>query len=167
MRAIGEHPGAHGKDTARMNSAEARAATIAGLLAGIGYVAASEIDIRLTGQNLDDLKLLGRPLVSNPAHAKAVGFPIHLVNSVAVAAVYALAGRKRLRGPEWLRGMTFAAIENTVLYPVAAFENRHPGVRAGEIDRYFTFKAYLQSIPRHLVYGAILGALYPRLARRA
>lgn len=142
------------------------AATAAGLVAGVAYVATMEIDNRLTGMDLDDLKLLGRLVVDDPEQAKLAGIPVHLGNSVALAALYAALGR-RLPGPPWLRGVVFANIENTLFYPLAILEPHHPGIRNGEIDRYFSLKAYLQSIPRHVVFGAILGALYERLAEPA
>ncbi len=142
-----------------------RAAASAGLVAGGVYALTAEIDNRISGKNLDDLKLLGRPAVRDPKRAKLAGIPIHLLNSVALAIVYAFL-RGRLPGGPAVRGMTFATIENTVLYPIAVFEDHHPGVRDGQVDRYFTLQSYLLSIPRHLTYGATLGLLYDRLRRR-
>jgi hypothetical protein len=142
-----------------------KAALMAGSLAGLAYAVTAEIDNRISGQNLDDLKLLGRPLVKNPNKAKVAGIPVHMVNSVVLAGLFPVF-RKVLPGPAIVQGVTYAVVENTVLYPVAAFENLHPGVRAGEIDRYFTLKAYLLSIPRHVAYGLTLGLLYDRFAKR-
>ena len=65
-----------------------RATTLAGLAAGVAFAITAEIDIRITGQNNDDLKLLGRPFVRNPRYAKLAGIPVHLVNSVGLASVY-------------------------------------------------------------------------------
>lgn len=140
------------------------AATVAGLAAGAVYIATMEIDNRLTGQDIDDLKLLGRPFVKGPEHAKLAGIPVHFNNAVALAVAYAAVGRK-LPGPAWLKGIAFANIENTLLYPLTLLEHHHPGIRNGEIDRYFSLKAYLQSIPRHVTYGAAVAELYARLAR--
>ena len=142
-----------------------RAATVAGLVAGTVYALTAEVDNRISGRNLDDLKVLGRPVVSDPKWAKLAGLPIHLFNSVALAVLFA-AVRKRLPGAPAVQGMAFATIENTVLYPLAALENYHPGIRDGQIDRYFTLPAYLLSIPRHLTYGVTLGVLYDRLRHR-
>jgi len=141
------------------------AAVIAGLAAGATYVATMEIDNRLTGINEDDLKLLGRPVAADPSLAKLAGVPIHFGNSVALALVYAAVAHERLPGPPWLRGAIFATLEDTLLYPIAKLENLHPGVRDGQIDRYWTLPAYLLSIPRHITYGAVLGILYERLRR--
>ena len=145
---------------------DVRAAVIAGLAAGVVYVATQEIDNRLTGQNNDDLKLLGRLLVKGPEHAKLAGVPPHIFNSANLGIAYAALAHDRLPGPPWLRGAVFATVENTVLYPLALLEDKHPGIRRGEIDRYLTLRAYLQSVPRHLTYGAVVGTLYERLRRR-
>ena len=125
-----------------------------------------EIDNRIAKVHADDLKLLGRPLVKDPAKAKLAGVPVHAANSIALAVAYAALGHDRLPGPPWLRGVVFTNIENTLLYPLAIFENRHPGIRDGQIDRYLSFRAYLQSVPRHVTYGAVVGALYDTLRKR-
>jgi hypothetical protein len=144
---------------------DVRGAAIAGAVAGAAYLATMEIDNRLTGQNLDDLLILGRPFVDDLATARVLGVAVHLANAVALGIVYAALAQDRLPGPGWLRGIIFGNVENTTLYPFALFENAHPAIRAGEVDRYWTFSAYLQSIPRHVVYGAVLGGLYERLRR--
>jgi hypothetical protein len=145
---------------------DVNAATIAGLAAGAVFVATMEIDTRVTGMAIDDLALLGRPFVRGPEHARLAGAPIHFGNSAALAIAYAAVAHDRLPGAPWLRGVLFALVEGTVLYPLAALEQHHPGIRKGEIDRYWSLRAYLQSIPRHITYGAVLGSLYDRLRSR-
>jgi hypothetical protein len=147
-----------------LRTVDLKAAAVAGAAGGAVYLATMEVDNRLTGQDIDDLKLLGRPFVRNPRLAKLVGVPIHLNNAIVLAVVYAAIARDRLPGPPWLRGIVFANVENTLLYPLVALETKHPGIRRGEIDRYFTLKAYVQSIPRHVTYGAVMAALYERRA---
>lgn len=139
-----------------------RAAAAAGLAAGTIYIATQEVDNRITGQNNDDLKLLGRLVVDNPDLSKVVGLGPHYVNSVILASLYAAVGHDHLPGPPWFRGALFAVVENSVLYPLALLEDYHPGIRRGEIDRYLTLKAFLQSIPRHITFGAVLGEVYER-----
>jgi hypothetical protein len=142
------------------------AATIAGLVAGLAFVATMEIDLRLTGRNVDDRIMLGRPLVPDqPERAKTVGLALHLVNSIGFGWLYA-ALQGWLPGPPWLRGVLLFNLENAMLYPFTAWEDLHPAIRDRQIDRYFTWPAFLQSIPRHIVYGAVLGALYDRLTHR-
>lgn len=149
----------------RARKVDLRAAVVAGMAGGAAYVGTMAVDRPLTGLDNDDLKLLGRPLVKGPEHARLAGVPVHAVNSAMLAVVYAALGHDRLPGPPWLRGAIFATIENTLLYPLTALEQHHPGIRNGEIDRYFSFKAYVQSTPRHWVYGAVVGTVYEMLRR--
>jgi hypothetical protein len=144
---------------------DAKAATIAGLAAGAAFVATMEIDLRATGRNVDDRILLGRPVVKNPDAAKAVGTILHGVNSVAFAWLYA-AVCDRIPGPPWWKGVLFFNVENVLLYPLTAFERFHPAVREGRLASYWNWPAFLQSIPRHVAYGVVLGVVYDRLRRR-
>jgi hypothetical protein len=140
------------------------AATVSGLVAGAAFLLVLEVDLRLTGRNVDDLIILGRPAVKNPEDARRVGAVIHMVNSVALAQVYRLV-EDRLPGSPWVKGAIFANVENMMLYPVTYLEDLHPAVREGQVDRYFTWPAFWQSVPRHVAYGAVLGGLYARLTR--
>jgi hypothetical protein len=107
---------------------------------GAAFVAVLEADLRLTGRNVDDLMILGRPFTEDPTKARAVGMAIHVVNSLALASLYAtLEGR--LPGPGWVKGVIFANVENVILY----------------------WPAFWQSVPRHIAFGVVLGVLYDRL----
>ena len=145
---------------------DTRAAVVAGLAAGAAFVATMEVDLRVTGRNVDDRILLGRPVVTNPAKAKAAGTLLHGANSVAFAFLYAVVC-DRIPGPPWWKGTLFFNAENVVLYPLtAALERYHPAIRNGELASYWTWPAFVQSIPRHVAYGAVLGATYDRVRRR-
>src|SRR5690349_17170849 len=101
------------------------AATVAGLAAGLAFVLTMEIDLRLTGRNVDDRIALGRPLVAGRAErAKTVGLALHLVNSVGFAWLYAWLQRW-IPGPPWWRGVAMFNIENLLLYPLTAWEDLH------------------------------------------
>jgi hypothetical protein len=139
-----------------------KAVVISGLAAGAAFVAVLETDLRLTGRNVDDLMVLGRPFTEEPAKARVLGGAIHAFNSVALASLYAMLER-RIPGPAWLKGVIFANVENVILYPITLFEDVHPAIRTGQVDRYFTWPAFWQSVPRHIAYGAVLGVLYDRL----
>jgi hypothetical protein len=91
---------------------------------------------------------------------------IHLGNAAALGVVYAFLAESRLSGAPWRRGTLFASLENVVLYPLTALENRHAAVRDGQIDRYWNAEAFVQSMPRHAAYGATLGFLYDRWRRK-
>ena len=141
---------------------DAKTVVISGLAAGAAFVAVLEADLRLTGRNVDDLTILGRPFAEEPTKARAIGAVIHAVNSLALSALYATL-EPRMPGPAWWKGVVFANIENVVLYPSTVFEDIHPAIRLGEVGRYFTWPAFWQSVPRHIAYGAVLGIVYDRL----
>jgi hypothetical protein len=136
-----------------------RAVTVSGLAAGAAFVAVLEADLRLTGRNVDDLMILGRPFVPDPARARAVGGAIHALNSLTLACLYAILER-RIPGPAWLKGVIFANLENVILYPITRFEDIHPAIRTGQVDRYYNWPAFWQSVPRHIAFGAVLGVIY-------
>ncbi len=146
----------------RTRELDPKAVAISGLAAGAAYVAVLEADLRLTGRNLDDLMILGRPFTEEPERARALGGAIHAMNSLALASLYAVLER-RIPGPPWLKGVIFANVENVILYPITLFEDIHPAIRTGLVDRYFTWPAFWQSVPRHIAIGAVLGVLYDRL----
>lgn len=141
------------------------AVVAAGLVAGAAFAGVLEADLRLTGRKVDDLIILGRPFVSDPENARMAGGIIHAVNSVGLAAVYALV-EPHLPGPPWWKGVLFANVENAMLYPITRFEDHHPAVRDGQVDRYFNWPAFWQSVPRHVAYGAVVGLVYDRFRRR-
>lgn len=138
------------------------AAAVARLLGGAAFAAVLEADLRLTGRNVDDLVILGRPFTRNAKRARRIGLAVHALNSVALAALYARVER-RLPGPPWLRGLFFANLENLLLYPITLFEELHPAVWEGSVARYRTWPAFWQSVPRHIAYGIVLGFAFDRL----
>ncbi|MBA3451415.1 MAG: hypothetical protein H0T18_09415 [Chloroflexia bacterium] len=142
-----------------------KAIAVSGLAAGLAFVVVLAADLRLTGRNVDDLIILGRPLVNNPAHARLAGVAVHAVNSLALAGVYA-AVERRIPGPAWWKGIVFANVENVILYPLTRFEDMHPAIRDGQVDRYYTWPAFWQSVPRHIAYGAVLGLVFEHLTQR-
>src|SRR5829696_9535774 len=114
-----------------MREFDPKAVAVLGLAAGAAFVAVLETDLRLTGRNVDDLMILGRPFTEDPSKARAVGMAIHVVNSLALASLYAtLEGR--LPGPGWVQGVIFANVENVILYPITRFEDVHPAIRTGQ-----------------------------------
>ena len=146
----------------QIHQLDAKAVAVSGLAAGAAFVAVLEADLRLTGRNVDDLMILGRPFVGDPTKARAAGGAIHAINSLALAGLYAMLER-RIPGPAWLKGVVFANVENVILYPITRFEDIHPAIRTGQVDRYYNWPAFWQSVPRHIAFGAVLGILYNRL----
>jgi hypothetical protein len=152
MRSVSELQRASGQ------TIDPKTVVLAGLVAGAAYALVMEADLRLTGNNVDDFVILGRPFVREPEHARPVGAVIHAFNAIALAALYARV-QSCLPGPPWLKGVLFANLENVLLYPITVFEDLHPAVQDGQVDRYLTWASFWQSVPRHIAYGAVLGVL--------
>lgn len=140
------------------------AAVRAGVVSVVAYTAVMELDRKITGSRIDDLILLGRPVVPNrPDLARPVGALVHLANGAAIGLGYAALAHDRLPGPVWLRGVTALMVENLSLYPVMSVaKNHHPAMVDGQLDDYWSWPAFVESLPPHLVYGAMIGPLYER-----
>ena len=146
----------------RVRELNPKVVVASGLAAGAAFAVVLEADLRLTGRNVDDLIVLGRPFVKDPNQARIAGSAVHAVNSIAIASLYGLIERQ-IQGPGWLKGVVFANVENLILYPLTILEDKHPAIRDGQVDRYFNWPAFWQSVPRHVAYGAVLGAVYDRM----
>lgn len=144
----------------------ATAGAVAGMAAALAYAIEQEFDLRLFHHNADDLTLVGRPVTSNQRAIRPVGLAIHLTNGASLGVVYATLARDRLPGSPAMRGIWFALLENTLLYPLALLEDRHPGVRDGTLDRYWNVTAFIQESIRHVFFGAVLGSVTHRLLPR-
>ncbi|MGI8642731.1 MAG: hypothetical protein ACR2LS_01250 [Thermomicrobiales bacterium] len=143
------------------------AAILAGLIASLAYAATMELDRKVTKSKVDDLVLVGRPFVPDrPDLARPVGLAVHLANGTALALAYAVLAHDRWPGPAWLRGALFLNLENLALYPIMLFSNHHPAVKDGQMDNYWTWPAFAESLPPHTVYGLLIGPLYERLRGR-
>ncbi len=137
----------------------AAAGSLAGVAASLAHAVEQEADLRLLRHNADDLLLLGRLVTSDCGKARRIGLGVHLLNGAVLGAIYGVAVRDRLPGPGWLRGTIFANIENVALYPLALLQDHHPAIRSGDLAPYWNGTAFLQSIPRHIAFGAVLGIL--------
>ncbi len=148
----------------RLGPHNRRAAVAAGVVASLAYAATMEVDRRVTKSRVDDLVLVGRPFVPDkPGLARPVGFLVHLANGIALALTYAAIAHERLPGPAWIRGLIFLNLENLALYPIMRFSGHHPAVKDGQLDNYWTWSAFAESLPPHTIYGLVIGPLYERL----
>ncbi len=136
---------------------------LAGLAGGAAFLLVMKAEIRLSGRNLNDVLLLGRPASHNPRLAKTAGLIAHTINSGVLGVAYTQVLHNRLPGPPALRGAAVAVIENTLLYPLLVFEGHHPGIREGQIDSYWSIRSYLWTTPRHVAYGAVVAVVYEGL----
>lgn len=138
---------------------------LAGFAGGVAFAAVMKLDMALSDERIDDFQLLATfgPLRDQ---WRVLGPVIHAINSAGLGVLYALTSN-RLTGPGWLRGLTFALIENTVLWPaIVVLDRVHPAIRSGELPTFNRPWPFLAENLRHAAYGVVLGASYERLERR-
>lgn len=132
---------------------------IAGLAGGTAFAAIMAVDQRLSGCPANDYRMLADfgplarwwPITGRVAHG---------MNSIAAGVAYSIA-EPRLRGPGWLRGLTFAMAENAILWPVVVlFDRYHPAVTSGALPRYNQPTPALLEVVRHVVFGLVLGVVF-------
>lgn len=149
-----------------LRSIDPKAVAIAGAAAGLAYLATMELDLKAFNHDADDRKFLAGIAEHDPVKAKKIGTGIHAFNSIALATAYAAVAHDRIPGPAWLRGVIFANVENALLYPLCALDQKHPLVKSGDLDRYWNKTAFAQAVVRHVAYGAVLGATYEQFRKR-
>ena len=142
-----------------------QAAMVSGAVAGVAYLALTALEERLLPARVDDRVLLGGQVAKTEEGARKIGTVMHLGGSVGFGVAYAALAADRLSGPPWLRGTVFFNAENTLLYPMTAVPGVFKAIDDGRLDPYWSWPAYVQSVPRHVLYGVIVGAMYDRLRR--
>ena len=108
--------------------------------------------MRAFGVPYSDPELLAKPF----GGSRAAGVPIHLANGAAFGAIYALVA-ERVGGAPVAKGMAAGLAEHLATWPVTRFL---PGVKL-----WGNHRAFWQAVWRHLLFGAILGAVEARLAQ--
>lgn len=152
--------------TARAGRLRPLDGALAGLAGGVAFAAVMHADLALTGNRVNDFRLLGQfgPLA---ARWRLTGPLAHAVNSAALGVCYGVL-EPRLPGPGWLRGLLFALGENAALWPlVLLIDRHHPAVRRGELASYYRPSAFGWESLRHAAYGLVLGATFARMARHS
>ncbi len=121
--------------------------------------------------SMDIATMLGTMFVADPAAAFLPGLAIHFTIGLALAVGYAVLFARVLPGTPWLRGALYALVPwltaMVAVMPMMALV--HPMVLAGAMPApgFFltamgTILAPLGSLMGHLVYGAVVGAVYGR-----
>jgi hypothetical protein len=123
----------------------------AGAAAAAVWAAQEPLDMKVFGVPYSDPKLLAKPF----GGSRLAGLPVHLANGAALGAVYSVVA-PRVPGPAVAKGAAAGMTEHLATWPLTRFL---PGVQLWGNRR-----AFWQGVWRHLLFGAILGALEQRLA---
>jgi hypothetical protein len=140
------------------------AGATAGAAAAVVWAAQEPLDKRVFGVPYSDPELLGRAVVANGRGWRSAGWAIHAANGLVFGALYATAGR-RFAGPGAVKGAAAGLAEHLATWPLTRFVPRwHPAARRFPA-LYGNRRAFWQAAWRHLLFGALLGALEERLRR--
>jgi hypothetical protein len=123
----------------------------AGTVAATVWAAQEPLDMRVFGVPYSDAQLLATPLHAS----RLVGSVMHVANGALFGAAYS-ALAPRLPGRGSAKGAAAGMAEHLATWPLIGFV---PGV-----SLWGNHRAFLQAAWRHLLFGAILGALEERLA---
>jgi hypothetical protein len=135
----------------------------AGVVGAVAMAAAMGLDLSLTHQRTNELRLLGGLLPGLGRFWPVTGTLMHLGNGAALGALFGWV-QAGLPGPVWARGLLLAQVENLALWPVLLVLDRiHPDVRAGRLQRFNAPGPFLAEVFRHAVFGLILGVAFERL----
>jgi hypothetical protein len=147
--------------TARSGVARAGRGAVAGGLAAGAWAAQQPLDKRVFRSRYDDVELLGR-LVTRGPRWRPLGLAFHVLNGSLFGAVFALA-RPGLPGAPLGQAVAAAMVEHFGLWPLGRASDRfHPARR--RLPRLGgNRRALAQATWRHLLFGALLGTLEPRL----
>jgi hypothetical protein len=135
----------------------------AGAAAAVVWALQQPLDKRVFGTRYDDVELLGKMVVRGPGWRPA-GLAFHAANGAAFGATFALA-RPHLPGPPLAQAVAAAMVENFAFWPLGSLIDRfHPARRELE-PLTGNRRALAQATWRHVLFGAVLGVLEPRLNR--
>lgn len=146
-----------------MKNVNVTRAAIAGLAGSAAYLIEQAIDTSVTGEDTDDLKLVGMLVTRKSPYWLVIGANAHFFNGTALAIAYAYAMRF-IPGPPWLRGIIFAQIENFSLWHlcIRPLDRVHPAVKSGNLPTYDRTVPFWQGVARHVAYGVAVGIVYGR-----
>jgi hypothetical protein len=134
---------------------------LAGAAAAGVWLVQQPLDKRVFGVDYDDAHLLGG-LVTSGRAVLPVGTAMHLANGALFGAAYAsMAGS--IPGPVAARGPLAGLAEHLATWPLTVVLDRvHPAT--GRLPVLWgSGRAFAQATWRHLLFGAVLGALERRL----
>jgi hypothetical protein len=126
------------------------AGAAAGAAAAAVWAAQEPLDMRVFAVPYSDADLVARPLHAS----RATGLAIHVANGAMFGVVYSLVTR-RLPGPGAAKGAAAGLAEHLATWPLTRFL---PGT-----NLWGNHRAFSQAVWRHLLFGALLGALEERM----
>lgn len=145
---------------------EGQRGALAGAIGAIAFMLAMAVDLALTRQRTNDLRLLAGMVPGGRRLWPVIGSISHITNGVALGAVFSRV-HQGLPGPTWMRGLIFAQVENLLLWPIMiVLDHIHPGMKRGDLEKYNRPGPFFVEVVRHAVFGAVLGAAYEFLTPR-
>ena len=134
---------------------------LAGATAAAVWAAQQPLDQRVFGVPYSDTELLGKWLTRGPGW-RSLGLAAHLQNGALLGALYANLA-PRLPGAPWAQGTLVGLGGHLATWPGTALLDRvHPAARDFPA-LWGSGRAFAQATWRHLLFGAVLGAVERRL----
>ncbi len=146
-----------------MNARRVTRGAAAGAIAATLWALQQPLDKRVFGSRYDDVELLGKLVTRGPAW-RAAGLALHATNGAAFGATFALA-RPHLPGRPLAQAVAAAMAENFGFWPLGRMIDRFHPARSELEPLTGNHRALAQATWRHLLFGAALGVLEPRLNR--
>lgn len=144
---------------------ELQRGAVSGVVAAGAMLIAMLGDLRLTHARTNELRLLGGLIPWCGRFWPLTGTVMHFGNGAALGTLYGYV-QAGLPGPDWLRGLLFAQLENLLLWPVLfVIERIHPQIKTGELGSFNHPGAFVAEVFRHAVYGVVLGVMFRKLER--
>jgi hypothetical protein len=146
-----------------------RTRSLRGALAGAAaagvWLVQQPLDQRVFGVDYDDADLLGRFVTSGRGVLPA-GVALHLANGALFGAAYAAAA-PGMPVPPALRGPLAGLAEHLATWPLTVLLDRVHRASGGLPPLWGSGRAFAQATWRHVLFGAVLGALERRLNQPA
>ncbi len=144
-------------------SDEAQRGAIAGAIGAVAFMLAMGVDLAITRQRTNDLRLLSGMVPGGRRLWPVIGSVSHVTNGIALGAVFSRV-HHGLPGPAWVRGLIFGQVENLVLWPIIiVLDHIHPGIKRGDLEPYNRPGPFVAEVVRHAVFGAVMGLAYEML----
>ncbi len=142
---------------------EGQRGALAGAIGAVAFMLAMGVDLLITRQKTNDLRLLAGMVPGGRRLWPVIGSVSHVTNGIALGALFSRV-HQGLPGPTWVRGLIFAQVENLLLWPIIiVLDHIHPGVKQGDLERYNRPGPFFVEVLRHAVFGAVMGAVYEKL----